>query len=95
MDKFYTTKFMKKNNELEIPHFVLCQWTFSNMHICCRTFWMPSCDGREHIGIRETLSLHSEHIYKDKFWDEMSIKVNYCSIFQYTRNTGHDIVGNT
>ena len=32
---------------------------------------------KTHIGIRQTLSLHSEHIYKDKFWGEMSIKVNY------------------
>ena len=56
---------------------------------------MPSCDVREHIGISLTLSLHSEHIYKDKFWGERNIKVNYCSIFQCTRNTSHDIVGNT
>ena len=25
----------------------------------------------------------------------MIVNVNYCSVFQCTRNTGHDIVGNT
>ena len=30
---------------------------------------------RTHTGIRRTVSLHSEHVYKDKFWVEMSVKI--------------------
>ena len=44
---------------------------------------------RTHTGIRRTVSLHSEHVYKDNFWVETSINMNYCAIFQCTKNTGH------
>ena len=44
---------------------------------------------RTHTGIRYTLSLHTEHVYKDNFWVEMSVKMNYSAIFQCSPNTGH------
>ena len=44
---------------------------------------------RTHTGIRHTVSLHSEHVYKDNLWVETSVKMNYCAIFRCTTNTGH------
>ena len=35
---------------------------------------------RTHIGIRRAVSLHSEHVYKDKFWVERSVNINHCDI---------------
>jgi len=36
-----------KLNELEIPHVVLCPWTFFEYVYFCRAFWMQSCDVRQ------------------------------------------------
>ena len=44
---------------------------------------------RSYTGIRRTLSLHLEHVYRDNFWIETSVKINYCAILRYTTNTGH------
>ena len=44
---------------------------------------------RTHTGIRCTVSLHSEHVYKDNFSVETSVKMIYCAIFRCTTNTGH------
>ena len=67
-----------------------CQSTFSSMHIfdvlsgCLVVMW-----DRTHTGIRRTLSLHSEHVYKDNVWVKMSVKINYCAIFRCTTNNDH------
>ena len=44
---------------------------------------------KTHTGIRRTVSLHSEHVYKHNFWVETRIKMNYCVIFRCTTNPGH------
>ena len=72
----------QKINELEIPLFMQCQWTFSNIRISAALSGCPVVTSdRTHTGIRRTVSLHPEHVYKDNFWVEMSIKMNYCAIF--------------
>ena len=67
----------QKINELEIPHFMQSQWTFSNMHIFAALSVCPVVTSdRTHTGIGRTVSFHSEHIYKDNFWVETSIQLN-------------------
>ena len=76
--------------ELESPHFMQCQWDFSIMYIFAALFVCPVVTSdRTHTGIRRTVSLHSEHVYKDTFRVETSVKMNYCAILRYTTNTGH------
>ena len=38
---------------------------------------------------RRTLSTYSEIVYKDSFWVETSVIINYCAIFQCNANTSH------
>ena len=39
---------------------------------------MPGWDViKAHTGIRRTVSLHSENVYKDNLWFETSVKTNY------------------
>ena len=67
-----------------------CQWTFSNMHIFVALSGSPvETSDRTHTRIRHTVSLHSEHVYKDNLWVETSVNMNYCAIFLCTTNTGH------
>ena len=55
-----------------------CQWTFSNMHIFAELSGCPVVtSNRTHIGIRCTVSLHSEHVYMENLWVEMTIKMDY------------------
>ena len=53
-----------------------------NMHIFAALSGCPGVTSdRTRTGIRRTVSLHSEHVYKDTFWVETSINMNYCAIF--------------
>ncbi|KAK2150962.1 hypothetical protein NP493_2702g00007 [Ridgeia piscesae] len=66
----------------EIPHVMQCQWPFSNRHIYATLSGFPVVTlDRTHTGIRRTLSLHPEYVYKDNLWVETNVKMNYCAIF--------------
>ena len=48
-----------------------------------------------HTGIRETLSMHLEHVYNDSFWVKTSIKINcvqYFEVVQILPLTGNKYV---
>ncbi len=67
-----------------------CQWTFFEYAYFIAFSGCPVVTSdRTHTGIRRTVSLHSEHVYTDNFWVEMSVKINYYAIFRCTTNTGH------
>jgi len=42
-----------------------------------------------HADIRQTLSMHSGHVYNDSYWVEMSIRIYYTPIFHCNTNTSH------
>ena len=35
------------------------------------------------------VSTYSEHVYKDSFWVETCVIINYCAIFRCNANTSH------
>ena len=39
---------------------------------------------------RRILSTYSEHVYKDIFWVNTSVIINYCTIFRCNANANHN-----
>jgi len=39
--------------------------------------------------------MHSEHVYKDSVWVEMTIRMNYCAIFWSNTHINHHRRTNT
>ena len=82
---FTPTKQIKLIIELEIPQFMQFLWTFSNMHIVAALSGSPVVTlDRTQTGIRHTVSLQAELVYKDNLWIGTSVKINYCTIFRCT-----------
>ena len=76
-----------------VCHVVVCSlivYFHSNMHIIAALSWCSVVTSEmAHTGIRRTVSLHSEHVYKDNVWVETSVRIKYCAIFRCTTNAGH------
>ena len=63
-------------NLLEILH---CVVYFLEYTYLSPVFWVPS-----ETAYNGPIPLHSEHVYKDNFGFESSVRMNHCAIFGYS-----------